>query len=182
MVRPDDLVGAVIRSLKRSGRLPEAANYMDHEPAINTEAVKLPVVAVSPETQVRVSETNSDLVGYKEDDDGNRVGRIYQSLYELPLNVAVWTAQDSRYDARELGQAIRDTLYEHDTKAEAADLHYDDGEPIDELWRFRVSQGEHTNDLTTSPPLRRWQQNITLSASEQYVVTPEEAPVSGYTL
>lgn len=182
MVRPDEIVNAVIRSFEESGRLPDRTSYMDHQPSINTEPVKLPVVEVSPQTQIRVDEMNSDLVGYKEDDSGNRVGRIYQSLYELDLNIAVWTAQDSKYDARELGRGVRDTLYEHDTKSEAADLYFEDGEPIDELWQFRVVQGEHTDDLTTSPPLRRWQQVVTLAASEQYTVTPEEEPIKGYTL
>lgn len=182
MVRPDELVSAVAHSIAESGRLPDSTNYMDHQPSIETESVKLPIVEVSPDTQVRVSDTNSDLVGFEEDADGNRVGRIYQSLYELDLTVAVWTAQDSRYDAREMGRAVRDTLYEHDTKGEGADLHYEDGSPIDELWQFRVVQGEHTDDLTTSPPIRRWETVVTLAASEQYTVTPDEGPVKGYTL
>lgn len=180
MVRPDELVNSIIRSLDRSGRLPDTTSYMDHEPDINTESIKLPVVEVSPNDQLRIDEMNTDRVGYETDDDGNRVGEIFQSLYQQEITVAIWTAQDSKYNVRKLAQQARDTLYEHDTKGPAVALRYGDNSPIGEVWRFRILDGAHVNDLTTSPPLRRWEQTVSVWASEQYTVSSGKPVIRAY--
>lgn len=181
MVRPNKILNAVINSFEQDDRLPDRVNYLDHEPSISTESVKLPVVEVSPTTEARVTEENSDFAGYITDSNGNRVGRIYQSLYTLEFIVAVWTVEESKYDVRELGQSVRDILYEHDTKSVGESLEYDDGTPMDEVWQFRVRDGTHDNDLNTSAPLRRWQQTVSVAASEEYRVSGEET-IQSYTL
>ena len=179
MVRPKELVEAVLYTLQQSDRLPEAVNFVGYEPDIDSESIKLPLIEVSMATQLEVSDMNTDFVGFREDDEGREIGRIYESLYTQELNIAVWTAQGSRYSPRDLGDIVRDELYAHSTSGPDQPLvHPEDDRPVDEVWRFWITEGAHTDDLGTSPTLRRWQEIIQISASEQYV-TNADAPPAG---
>jgi hypothetical protein len=181
MVRPQQLIQSVLYTLKTKPDLPEQTTFVGFEPDIDSQPIDLPMVEVSPNTQVHVSESNTDFIGMKTDDEGREIGRIYESLYTLDVDVAVWTAQDSKYSPRNLMDEVRDALYTHDTAGPDKDLRFSDGSPVDEVWRFSVLEGEQTDDLTTSPILRRWTQNVTISASERYV-TDEDDPISGFNL
>lgn len=179
MVRPQEIIEAVLFTLQNEADIPDAANFVGYTPDINSESIKLPLVEVSPGPQTHISESNTDFVGYKTDDSGREIGRIYESLYTLQLTVAVWTAHGSRFSPREISNAVRDGLYAHDTAGPSRPLRNPDGSPVDEVWRFALQDGEQTDDLTTSPTLRRWQQNVVVSASEQYV-TDEEDPAEAF--
>jgi len=179
MVRPQELIEAVLYTLQTSADLPDSANYVGYTPDINSESIKLPLIEVSPGPQTHLSEMNTDFVGFKTDDSGREVGRIYESLYTLQLNVAVWTAHGSRFSPRDIADAVRDELYAHATAGPDLPLKNPDGSPVDEVWRFALQEGEQTDDLTTSPTLRRWQQTVVVSASEQYV-TDEEDPATAF--
>lgn len=182
MVRPKELVEAVLYTLQQSNDFPEATNFVGYEPDINSESIKLPLIEVSLATQVEIDETNTDFIGFKTDDSGRDIGRIYETLYTQELNIAVWTAHGSRYSPRDMGDTVRDELYAHSTGGPNEPLrHPEDGRVLDEVWRFRITEGAHTDDLGTSPTLRRWQETVQISASEQYV-TDEEDPASGYSL
>lgn len=181
MVRPQEIIESVLLTLKQNADLPSAANYVGYTPDINSESIKLPLVEVSPGPQSNLSEMNTDFVGFETDDQGNQIGKIYESLYTLQLTVAVWTAHGSKFTPREMSNAVRDALYAHATAGPNEPLQNPDGTTLDEVWRFALQEGEQADDLTTSPTLRRWEQDLIISASEQYVTT-EEDPVSGFNL
>lgn len=181
MVRPQEIIEAVLVTLQNHDDIPSAANFVGYTPDINSESIKLPLIEVSPGTQNQLSEMNTDFVGFKTDESGRDVGRIYESLYTLQITVAVWTAHGSKFSPREISNAVRDALYAHETSGPDRPLRNPDGSPVDEVWRFDLLEGEQTDDLTTSPTLRRWQQNIVINASEQYV-TDEENPASAFNL
>jgi len=178
MVRPKELIEGVLWTLQQHPDIPDSASYVGYTPDINSESIKLPVVEVSMGPQVRLREENTDFVGFKTDDNGNQIGRIFEALYTLELNVAVWTAQGSKYSPRDISDSVRDALYSHDIAGPGEPLVHPDFGPIDEVWSFDILEGSHTDDLTTSPTLRRWQQDVSVSASEQYVVHPDEDPVT----
>ena len=179
MVRPQELIKAVLVTLQNTPEIPDPANFVGYEPDITSESIKLPLIEVSTGPQEHISEMNTDFVGLKTDDSGREIGRIYESLYTLELNIAVWTAPGSKYSPRKIMNAVRDSLYAHDTAGPNLPLRYADGSPVNEVWRFALQEGEQTDDLTTSPTLRRWQQNVLVSASEQYI-TDEEDPAEGF--
>lgn len=181
MVRPQQLIDAVLYTLQSSDDIPSAASFVGYEPDIDSESIKLPLIEVSLGPQAHLSEMNTDFVGFKTDESGRDIGRIYESLYTLQMNVSVWTAHGSKFSPRKIMDSIRDALYAHDTAGPNLPLRSPDGSPVDEVWRFAIQQGEQTDDLGTSPTLRRWQQTIVVSASEQYV-TDEENPVEGFAL
>lgn len=183
MVRPKELVEAVLFTLQQSDDLPEEANFVGYEPDIDSESIKLPLVEVSMGTQLEVNESNTDFVGFRTDDNGNDIGRIYETLYTQELTVAVWTAQGSKYSPRDMGDTVRDELYAHETAGPDQPLrHPEDGRRLDEVWRFWITEGAHTDDLGTSPTLRRWEETIQISASEQYVTDADQPPTSGFKL
>lgn len=174
MVRPDEIIQSIIRSLETSSKISDSVSYIDHEPALDDEAVRLPIVEVSPELNTRISQSNTDKIGENTNDSGTVIAEVYQTLYDLSVNVNVMSVQESRFDARGISRDVRDTLYEHDTKVAGENLFFDDGSPISEVWRFRVEDGQHENTLSTSPPLRQFNQSVRVWASEQYTITPDQ--------
>lgn len=168
MVRPQEIVDAVVYTLQQSDDLPDETNFLGFEPDIENQPINLPLIEVSTGVQTDLSEMNTDFVSFIEDGDGNQVGRVYETLYTIEITVAAWTAAGSRYDPREIGNYVRDALYQHDTAGPDKPLTKSDGSTVDEVWRFIVESGEQTDDFSTSPTLRRWEQRLVVSASEQY--------------
>lgn len=160
-MRPRDVIEALVAAIKDSGRLPDKTNYVGYEPNIDTEAIKLPLLEVSTVTEARISEHNSDRQGVIEDDNGNAVGRVYHALYQLTVEVNVWTAQGSKYDPDRLGDGVFSALYQYDSSGPSVSLD-------DEIWRLRVGDGETDDDFTTSPTLRRWSQEVDIWAEEAF--------------
>lgn len=173
MVRPQSIVEAVSYTLQQDDSIPSETNFLENEPDIENDAIKLPVIEISSGAQARLSESNSDFVTHKLDGDGNQIGRVYELLYTLEITIAVWTADGSMYNAKEIGDSVRDALYKHDTAGADIPLENPDGTIVDDVWRFSVDSGEQTDDFSTSPTLRRWQQEVLVSAGEKYTTEEE---------
>lgn len=182
MVRPKEIIEAILYTLKTSDRFPDSVNYVGYTPDINSESIKLPLIEVSPDLMEELSAANTDFVGYKTDDSGARVSKIYDTEYTMTVNVAVWTAQGSKYSPRELSNKVRDALYRHETRGPNEPLQNPDNTLVDDVWHFTIEEGEHTDDLTTSPTLRRWEQQVSISANERYLTTDEPPAASEFDL
>lgn len=181
MVRPQEIIDAVIATFGRSSKLPSEASFVGYEPDINSEPISLPLIQVVTGPMAKVSDTNTDFIGYQTDADGNDIGRKYETGYTIQLDVSVLTAHGSKYSPREIGNTIRDLLYEHATAGPNKPLVDEDGNSLDEVWRFYLQEAEQTDELTRNPTLRRWRQTITVSAVEQYV-TDAEDPIEAFNL
>lgn len=180
MVRPKELIQAVLYTLQKSSALPESTNFVGYEPDIDSEPIKLPLVEVSSGSKITVDESNTEFVGFRTDVDGNDIGRIYETLYTQDLEVSVWTAHESRFSPRDISDTVKTELFAHVTSGPDVPLrHPDDDRTLDEVWGFQMLEAERTDDLGTSPTLRRWQEVIEISASEQYLTDASEPPISG---
>jgi len=176
-MRPREVIEVIVSAVKNSGRLPSSTNYVGYQPNIDTEAIKLPLLEVTTVSEARIDDHNTDEVGVIEDDNGNAVGRVFHALYNLTIEVNVWTAHGSQYDPNQLGDEVYAALYNYDSAGPGVNLH-------DDIWRVRVGDGEPDEDFTTSPTLRRWSQEVdiwayeTFTTDEDYIVnvTP---PASG---
>lgn len=177
MVRPQELVESLLFVLQNTGEFPEKTNFVGYEPDIASESIKLPLVQVSLGTMLEVDTTNSEFVGYREDADGNIIGRIYESLYEQDIQISVWTAHGSKYSPRDLSNIVRDTLYPYTSYGPDDTLPHPELDGLDEVWFVEVTEGDHTDDLGTSPSLRRWQQIVEINASERYITNADEPPI-----
>lgn len=179
MVRPQGIIDGVLYALQRSDNLPDNTNFVGYTPDIDSEAIKLPLIEVSPGPQEKISVSNSEFVRFRTDSDGNDIGKVYEACYNIEITVAAWTAQGSKYSPREMGNIVRDELYRYETAGPNQKLlDPEDDSTIDEVWNFAMQQGEQTDDLNTSPTLRRWQQQVLISASEQYITDADDAPTS----
>lgn len=160
-MRPKKVIEEVVSAIQQSGNLPSDINYVGYEPNIDTEPIKLPLLEVVTLSEARISEHNTDEQGVIEDDSGNSVGRVYHALYNLTIEVNVWTAQGSKYDPNDLGDKVYASLYPYDTSGPSNELHED-------IWRVRIGDGEPDEDFGTSPTLRRWSQEVDIWAYESF--------------
>jgi len=168
MVRAREILDAIIYELKESPSIPDALSYIDREPDIDTDAIKLPVLEVSLIDTTKDRDLTSDFVGFKKDDSGRDVGRVYHSSYLARIEISVWTAQGSRYDPEELSDRVRTVLYRFDTQVNNEPLVHPEKGELTEIWDFAVEDGSHTDDLTTTPPLRKWTERIEVYAIEEH--------------
>lgn len=175
MARPDELVSAVLRALDNSSRLPDDLSYLDEEPdTTGSDAnVKLPVCSIQTIGGIRLDPFNTDQVDVLTDKDGNAVGRIYHSEYRLDLQLDVWVAEGSSHDADTLGNKVRSVLYNYDSAGPSGFLKDNQGQNITDVWRFRVGDGERRDDLTMTPSLRRWRQELALWSYEEFSTTED---------
>jgi len=179
-MRPKEVIEEIVTAIRESGALPDNTNYVGYEPNIDTEPIKLPLLEVATVSSARIDEHNTDFQGVIEDDDGNTVGQVFHALYNLTLEVNVWTAHGSQHDPDDLGDAVFSVLYQYDSSGPSVSL-------ADDVWRVRVGDGEPDNDFTTSPTLRRWSQEIdvwayeTFTTDEDYLVNVEVPSSDGFT-
>jgi len=179
MVRPEDIIDGLMRSVKTSGKMPSEMNYLPYEASRNGQDgnIKLPIVEVQPIDEIQIQDFNTDVVDVKTDDDGNAIGRIYHSEYRLDLQFDVYTAQGSKYDARELGTKLWSVLYTHDNAGPNQPLPAEDGGDMDASWRLEVGDGQPAHELETTPELRRWRIDVSVWSASEFE-TDSETSVS----
>lgn len=169
---PDEAIRALRLSIERSGKLPDDMDYVEHQPSEN-DNTKLPALIIQPLTQALLTDFNTDQVRFVTDSEGNRVGRVFHSEYRLDLQLDIWVADKSSYNEQTLGNKLFNALYEHSSKGPESPLAREDGSPVESVWRFQVSDGSTANDLSTSPALRRWRQDVSLWAYHRFDTTED---------
>ena len=174
MVRVQDIIDAFLYAFQTSNRVPDDLTYVGYMPDINTEAIKLPILHIEIISRTEIGALNTDFVEYYTDENGNDIGKIFESMFDVTLEISVWTAQGSRNDPREIGNYIRDEIYTYTKKGPQKQLVSPAGEVLDEVWHVRLDEATHTDDMGTSPILRRWQQNVYVRASEQFIQNVEK--------
>jgi len=174
MVRVQEIIDAFLYAFKTSEKIPDDITYVGYMPDIDTEALKLPILHIEILDRNEIGRMNTDFVAYYKDDNGNDIGKVYQSVFETTLQMSVWTAQGSRHDPRKIGDRVRDEIYTYTKKGPGKTLTTPRGETLDEVWHVVLETANHTDDMGTSPVLRRWQQNVRVRASEQFIENVEK--------
>lgn len=181
MVQPQEIIDAIVSELENSAEITSEANFLGFEPDIDSNPVKLPLVQVSSETKVNVDENNSNFIEFTTDQDGNNTGRRFQTLYTQEFEVASWTAQGSKFESHEVGDAVRRALLPLTTSGPEKPLvNPETGEELDDVWNVRLLETQRTDDLGTSPTLRQRTEIVEVSASEQYVIEADEPAATGF--
>ena len=174
MVRVQEIIDAFLYAFQTSEKIPDDITYVGYMPDIDTEALKLPILHIEILDRNEIGRMNTDFVAYYKDDNGNDIGKVYQSVFETTLQMSVWTAQGSRHDPRKIGDSVRDEIYTYTKKGPGKTLKTPRGEMLDEVWQVVIEAANHTDDMGTSPVLRRWQQNVRVRASEQFIENVEK--------
>lgn len=181
MVQPQEIVNGLVNAVKQSDELPDETNFINFEPDIESNPVKLPLVQVSSDSKVNVDDSNSNFIGFTEDSDENNTGRIFQTLYTQEFTIASWTAQGSKFEAHEVGDSVRRALLPHTTAGpEQPLINPETGDKLDDVWNVKLLETQRTDDLGTSPTLRQRTEIVEVSASEQYVVEADEPAAAGF--
>lgn len=172
---PTEAIAAIHRSIQNNADVPRRTSYLDETADIGgaNDDVRLPLIETQTISQIRIEDFNTDRVGYIRDDFGNRTARVFHTEYMCDFQIDVWTASGSRYDPDEMGKSIREALYMHDKAGPDKPFLDENGDPIDDIWNFRILDGGREDDLTTTPSLRRWRQDVELWAYEEFVSTED---------
>jgi len=183
MVSPRDSMEIVARSVANSGLLPSEMSLLLHEADMSYEDadVDLPLLEVLPADVEHVVVHNSDLVGYVTNDEGGRVGRIYESEYEMTIEINIWTSSDDGYDPDELGEQLRQALYKYSSYGPQKPFLDEYGEPINQITYFHLGDGGRSDDLIRTPTVRQWSQEVELWGCEEFRTTDED-PIGGVTV
>lgn len=136
-------------------------------------AVTPPVVEIRPIEYARNQTHNTDFVGFETNSDGEHIGRIYESVFSMPVSVSTLVASQSGNNSRDLMSQIRTALWYYDTSVmgNALPSTSSDTEFETDIRRLSVGDSEPQNDLTLSPGLRRTQQLVDTVFVEQINTT-----------
>lgn len=171
MATPHEILTTVRDTLDNSASVPDSVNYLvaEYDASGEDANVSLPVVQLTAVGVVNLNEFNTDLVGYVTDSNGNQVGRRYHSEYQMEVQVDVMTV-DGRTEANEsiepLTKAVRNELYKYDSAGPDNTLDPD-------VWRFHVDDAERADNLSTTPAIRRWRQDLSCWSHEVFETTED---------
>lgn len=164
MARPDTVLDAIVEAIRTSGRpeIPSSTSYATFQ--LDTDGgqanVSPPVIEVTPIGAVRNDPHNTALVGHSTDDNGNKIGYIFEAPFDMEFQLDVWTAEGDGHDPDDIGRGVRFALYEYDGTFDAGPypktLPDPDGGVVDDIGHLSIDEGSPEPDLTMTPALRRW--------------------------
>jgi len=177
MAKPQELLHSIYLSIEESvgSDLPQELDTVFHtaDQRGSDSDKNLPLLEFNILSTDRIANSNTDFVGFVKDDEGNEVGRIYDMLYSMQIQIELWTAQGSEYDPNYLGSAIRESLYPHDSKAYGKPFVDTQGNPLSSVWKFKLLTGGRNDDIMTTPTARKWEQNVRIWSYERFDTTED---------
>lgn len=182
MVRPDTILRSLEEAIDSSDRLPHSTSYATFglDPDGGQANVRPPIVEITTIDVIRNRPHNTDFVGYETDASGNRIGYIYWSLFEMPVQIDIWTAEGDNYDPDQIGRNCRTALYRYDDTQYGAQLPDPNSSgDLVEVDRFVLDDGGPQDDLSMTPALRRYRQTAEVWFHEE-VNTAEEYGAEDY--
>jgi hypothetical protein len=133
------------------------------------DPIEIPFISITPTSRVRLRRANTDYEGDVVDDSGNVIAESFASDYNISFQIDIYSAENSSYDAHDIGYMVEDTvLYKHDIHSLGQPFLDENGNAIEEIWRFYIEDSEPADDLTMSPNLRRWRISATSSAYHKF--------------
>lgn len=163
-MRPDEVLNAIIRGLKDASEF-QGGDYIAHEMDAEGSDNRLeqPIVTLNVESNPRATEWDSDLVGYWEDDQGQRQGRIFRPSWDMTVDAFVIVAAgNDSLDASALGGKFQNALLNYDSQVLRGDFPDGSGGIVEEIESFTVGDGERQDNLG-GPGLRQWRQTLSVT-------------------
>lgn len=192
MTDPSTILDSIRYALENSGRLPRRTSYATFE--VDAEGgqsnVRLPLVEITAPDVVRNNPNHTDFKWHATDSNGNQIGYVYHARFEMDVEIDVWTVEGDGFDPQELGESVRRTLYQYDSKQLGNWLPTPDGSgELRDVRHFSLSDGGVRPDLAMTPALRRWRQTgevwfrEVVDTSEEYgsedYITTVNGPADG---
>jgi hypothetical protein len=176
MVTKPEARELIARAVLQDTRMPAELDVILQEPdAEGKDATKtLPLLLVELDDVERPAVTNSDFVGYKENDGGEQIARVFESEWEATARIELWTADGSSFDIDTLGEKLHEVLYSYDSRGTDEFFTDADGNPVESLWNFSLRDGQREDDLVQTPTVRRWRQLADVYGARFYVEEEQE--------
>ena len=183
MVTQREAVDVIRDTLSGHPDLPEDMSYLIREadPDGEDAAVSVPLIEIQDVTNERDDPSNSNLVGYQTTDDGARTGQIYETKWEMRLQLDIWTAAGSDYEVDNLAKILRRILYTYDSRGAGAPFKDTEGNIVEDIYDFSMQEGERNDSLVETHSVRRWRQYARVRGAEQFIVPETEPPIAGFT-
>lgn len=172
-MRPGEALDTIIRALKQSAF--DGGSYInyltDHEGTDNR--LSQPVVELQPVSDVRSDPHDTDRVGYVTNASGDRVGRIFQTDWQMSVQADIYIAAgNADLDVSVLGHDFRRALLPYDDKQQGLAFPDGAGGTIDDVTHFRVGDGSREDDLA-GPGRRRWRHSLEIHYRDRVETTEE---------
>jgi hypothetical protein len=176
MVSYEQAVEVIRDNIDRDSRLPDRMSYIIHEADQEGQHanVSLPLIEMQIANVSRDDRNNTTKRGFVFDTDGNRVGRLFESKWEMELYLNIWTVDGSDYNVDELASVVKTVLFDHDELGPDEPFTMDGGEPVDDIWGFRLGDSERTDEFGQTPSVRRLRLTATVRGLEEYRQTGED--------
>jgi len=178
MVTKPEARELIARAVLQDTRMPSELDVIIQEPdAEGKDATKtLPLLLVELDDVERPDVTNSDFVGYEENNNGEQIARVFESEWEATARIELWTADGSSFNIDTLGEKLHEVLYSYDNRGTDEFFTDENGNPVESLWNFSLGDGQREDELTQTPTVRRWRQLADVYGA-RYYVEEEQEPV-----
>lgn len=165
-----DGVGAAMENA-----VPDLTTALTREADPTDNAVEWPHGEILIVSNVRSDPYNTDLVGYATDANGNQIGRVYDALFDIELQLNIWIAVPSdTWDIQNLGRQLRRGLYKYDNNRVSPDPLPDGaGGTLSQVSQFTVDGGGELPVEEENPPLRGHQLTVSLRFSDRIDTSAE---------
>lgn len=174
MVRPNDVLEAVERSLKNSDKVPSGVSYLTEKPDVSDNAdVPVPFVAIWFASNIKSNPHNTMFRGFAEDEDGNHIGYLFDGNFESRIQIELWSVDGDGVDPHFLGTAIHLALAKHDSKGYSQPFLDENGDPLWDFHHFLKSSEEEFVDGSYDAPVRGWRSEAS-AAFKDRINTAEE--------
>jgi hypothetical protein len=179
MVDHRETIEIIANTLKRNTKIPDDLSYLPHEADTSgSDAdVATPVLVLQAISNQRDDPSNDNFVGYITNDNDEQVGYIYESKWEMNLQMDVWTAAGSDADPDTYGKFVREVLYTYDTRGPDKTFRDEDGKPIDQIYDFMLTSRSRDDSFVETQSIRRWRQEATVRGAERLTVPAQEPPI-----
>lgn len=179
MVRAHEVIEGVRRGIENSGRLPSGTSYLTREPdPEGTDAsVTLPAVVLNSITVSRDEQRSTDLVGYHENDQGQRIGRIFDMSFTQEIQVDLYVAAGSSYDTADLATRLDLALGRYDSQLRNDLLPDGNGGGMGSVTEIIMGDRRPADDLTQTPSLRRQRKTVYTNFIERVDEVEEYGPL-----
>ncbi len=178
MVHPNTILESLRAACKRSEVVPSGVTYSTVELDAEGEHadVSLPIIEFSIENIDRDTSRNTDRVGVELDSNGNEIGYIFQSWFEMDVTASVITASGGGVNHRDLDKKLRKVLVQYDDRMLGNRLPdpADSSQDISGVSTFTVGMITPDNDFSTSPSMRGRSISIGIDYVHEYFTTDIE--------
>jgi hypothetical protein len=114
-------------------------------------------------------------VGFVTDQQGDREGEIYESVFEIDIQIDIYLAAGDDRNVTTLGGRLRRALFTHDSSGIDAPFPDDGTGVVDDIRDFDVGTGQRADDLS-GPGIRRWRHESAMRYVSRVKVTDDVVP------